>query len=705
LACESLLTVLSVIHQPRYDSFCAFHQVILLGPKGSGTVYHGPPEDAVTYFSSIGYTCPATCNPADFMIDILMDKMEVESCSSTCVSSEELSLHWRTARCASLSIPTQEVIPEVCSTKLVASWVVVGLFATFTSLILFFFDGTANIIASPDLGWKAAPSSALLIGLPCNGYGNAPDAGSKLMGFCLVLHTTVLLVLAGYCTWRWVRSRDSALYTEFLFGMCCGPVFVVFGWLPSLCRPANQSATSPSNSASQHQAPKHKMRAQVYGALACCLIWAGLIFAHVTMSSLAQLVQCDSQAIQSQFAPLAAEWQAACEVSESMIKTGLFNPLEGYICETFESKHIFHGHEEREQFFDVALSLYPSILCFAVLVALTAFSSIQQLHRIQLTSAKPRIATASGQFLLYLQRAALLKMRGWVALLVDVVLSCILGLVVGFLSSKTYLPGLIYTNTTIPFGPGSISAPELREHCFDTSELAKVANLVKACSMTVIALQDPYQMAALGAGMGLALLALSAALPVLSSNIALFERESWTGVSTVGYLCSHVLIHFLGVILGSGVFSITAYIFLSQNVALSLGSLFLAALLAQVGSAALGILISTIASKETALVIGVLVVLINWFMCGLPIPYNSMPLLGKVASNLSLLRYSVEHLYIEMTGGMSSTFPGMKEANMLVPGWHVSDASSVWSLCLLMQIFYTVLYIVLSNVVWSMFRK
>ncbi len=67
---ETGITVITVIHQPRYEIFTMFHDVLLLG-KGGQTVYLGPSEDAIKYFESIGFFCPERTNPADFFMDVI----------------------------------------------------------------------------------------------------------------------------------------------------------------------------------------------------------------------------------------------------------------------------------------------------------------------------------------------------------------------------------------------------------------------------------------------------------------------------------------------------------------------------------------------------------------------------------------------------------------------------------------------------------
>ncbi|XP_032876142.1 broad substrate specificity ATP-binding cassette transporter ABCG2 isoform X1 [Amblyraja radiata] len=62
-------TIIFSIHQPRYAIFKLFGSLTLLA-KGK-LVFHGPSREALSYFSSIGYTCEAFNNPADFFLDII----------------------------------------------------------------------------------------------------------------------------------------------------------------------------------------------------------------------------------------------------------------------------------------------------------------------------------------------------------------------------------------------------------------------------------------------------------------------------------------------------------------------------------------------------------------------------------------------------------------------------------------------------------
>ncbi|CAB4016980.1 white-brown complex homolog 30, partial [Paramuricea clavata] len=73
---EGKLTVLCVIHQPRFEIFNMFHNILLLGPGGK-TVYQGNVSDAAQYFSSLGFNTPANVNPADFYMDVIGGSVDI----------------------------------------------------------------------------------------------------------------------------------------------------------------------------------------------------------------------------------------------------------------------------------------------------------------------------------------------------------------------------------------------------------------------------------------------------------------------------------------------------------------------------------------------------------------------------------------------------------------------------------------------------
>ena len=82
------ITIVGVVHQPRYTSFIMFDQVTLLSKFG--TIYEGPPATSLLYFNQ-GLNCPIDKNenPADILMDIISGGQGV--------SPQELVDMWRTA--------------------------------------------------------------------------------------------------------------------------------------------------------------------------------------------------------------------------------------------------------------------------------------------------------------------------------------------------------------------------------------------------------------------------------------------------------------------------------------------------------------------------------------------------------------------------------------------------------------------------------
>lgn len=63
------ITIIMSIHQPRYSIYRLFDSLTLL--VSGKMVYHGPGQEALDYFASIGYACEDHNNPADFFLDIV----------------------------------------------------------------------------------------------------------------------------------------------------------------------------------------------------------------------------------------------------------------------------------------------------------------------------------------------------------------------------------------------------------------------------------------------------------------------------------------------------------------------------------------------------------------------------------------------------------------------------------------------------------
>jgi len=62
---------ITVIHQPRAEVAAMFDSLVLLTSNPGRMVYSGPFADAVSYVTKAGFPPPRTCNPADYLLDII----------------------------------------------------------------------------------------------------------------------------------------------------------------------------------------------------------------------------------------------------------------------------------------------------------------------------------------------------------------------------------------------------------------------------------------------------------------------------------------------------------------------------------------------------------------------------------------------------------------------------------------------------------
>ncbi|XP_065906213.1 broad substrate specificity ATP-binding cassette transporter ABCG2-like isoform X1 [Dysidea avara] len=68
--------IIMSIHQPRYSIYKLFDSLTLMS-RGR-LVYHGPADNALNYFSDIGYQCEEYDNPADFFLDVIIENEEAD---------------------------------------------------------------------------------------------------------------------------------------------------------------------------------------------------------------------------------------------------------------------------------------------------------------------------------------------------------------------------------------------------------------------------------------------------------------------------------------------------------------------------------------------------------------------------------------------------------------------------------------------------
>ncbi|CAM9164398.1 unnamed protein product [Ectocarpus sp. 13 AM-2016] len=92
-------TVVVALLQPPPETYELFDNVILMA-EGK-IIYHGPREDIVPYFNSLGITCPARKDTADWLVELTGEagasyrSVDIETEKLSPVTPEEFSAKWR----------------------------------------------------------------------------------------------------------------------------------------------------------------------------------------------------------------------------------------------------------------------------------------------------------------------------------------------------------------------------------------------------------------------------------------------------------------------------------------------------------------------------------------------------------------------------------------------------------------------------------
>ncbi|XP_048580438.1 putative white-brown complex homolog protein 30 [Nematostella vectensis] len=109
------LTVICVIHQPRFEIFDRMHKVLFLGPGGR-TVFQGTVDESMAYFSSLNLRMPANVNPADFFMDViggLYDGKDADKNFTSAKLFDEWENHVGGKTAGSSASPDHRVMPAI----------------------------------------------------------------------------------------------------------------------------------------------------------------------------------------------------------------------------------------------------------------------------------------------------------------------------------------------------------------------------------------------------------------------------------------------------------------------------------------------------------------------------------------------------------------------------------------------------------------
>mmetsp|Transcript_28321 Transcript_28321/g.45883 ORF Transcript_28321/g.45883 Transcript_28321/m.45883 type:complete len:776 (+) Transcript_28321:2-2329(+) len=105
------INIITVLYQPRVEIFNMLNNIMLMGPGGR-VAYFGTPEDALPYFESLGFERPQYTNPADFLLDILSGRVQVNKPGT----ESDLAETWNTKR-PTLALPDPSSYPHASEGK------------------------------------------------------------------------------------------------------------------------------------------------------------------------------------------------------------------------------------------------------------------------------------------------------------------------------------------------------------------------------------------------------------------------------------------------------------------------------------------------------------------------------------------------------------------------------------------------------------
>ncbi|KAA6416750.1 MAG: ABC transporter G family member 24-like [Trebouxia sp. A1-2] len=103
------VTIAAVIHQPSYEIFQMFDDILLLA-KGGRTAFYGPEGQVQGYFEKLGYALPQRTNPADVYMDIIAGiKSRVDGPPQT---PQDLAAAWDDHNLPPDQPPTPRPLPD-----------------------------------------------------------------------------------------------------------------------------------------------------------------------------------------------------------------------------------------------------------------------------------------------------------------------------------------------------------------------------------------------------------------------------------------------------------------------------------------------------------------------------------------------------------------------------------------------------------------
>mmetsp|Transcript_9644 Transcript_9644/g.18978 ORF Transcript_9644/g.18978 Transcript_9644/m.18978 type:complete len:660 (-) Transcript_9644:191-2170(-) len=243
-----LHTVVTTIHQPSSEVWAMFDKFMLMS-RGH-TLYLGKASEAVNYFTTLGYACPAYSNPADFLITIVNTDFKGFSVKA---DPENLSQHYRSSQ---LCIDNKASIDNMLNTEASlyenvkvapAPSKTCGFFSDFLFLCQ---RNMLNNIRNPGIYWVRFVmyvGLCLMIGLMYLGLGdeitptsiNSRTASLFYVAAFLVFMSVAVLPFIVEERSTFVRERANGMYTALTYAsahyVCMWPGIFMIALVSTAC--------------------------------------------------------------------------------------------------------------------------------------------------------------------------------------------------------------------------------------------------------------------------------------------------------------------------------------------------------------------------------------------------------------------------------------------------------------------------------------
>ncbi|CCW67782.1 unnamed protein product [Phytomonas sp. Hart1] len=207
-------TVITTIHSPSSDLFEQFDDLLLLA-KGY-TIYHGPADESVDYFTSIGYKVPSHTNPTEYYMNIMQLPEEIIL---------ELKMAWENHVASDASRNNPCLVPltgpittsnpdmeEIISRRYASYYLQVYMLFT-RALRMFFRDSVAFVGRWVQTILFGVLFGLFFFGLKLNDEGVQDRKGSLYMVLVSGLFTSISAGVSSFATERPIFLREQATCT------------------------------------------------------------------------------------------------------------------------------------------------------------------------------------------------------------------------------------------------------------------------------------------------------------------------------------------------------------------------------------------------------------------------------------------------------------------------------------------------------------